>query len=198
VFDTLRRRNRKARMRNELGQSVDHFKRAATIAAHETSSTVTPKINAARDRVQPAATKAKDAASDSWDSALAALTPLVTAATENVRQAGKTTKKQSKKQIKAQQKQVEKLRKRAEKATGRSKKSRKGKLAGYALLGAAVGLGAAYAARRRREAQWDEYEPAPTTSRATGVDDAAFEPVEPVVYTTANGTTTDQGKQNPR
>ncbi|WP_127544169.1 hypothetical protein [Actinoplanes sp. OR16] len=184
-------------MRNELGQSVDHFKRAASMAAHETSATVSPKINAARDRVQPAASKAKGAATDSWDSALAALTPLVTAATDNVRQAGKTTKKQSKKQIKAQQKQAEKLRKKAEKATGR-KQSRKGKLAGYALLGTAVGLGAAYVARRRREAQWDEYEPAPATSRPVGADDAAFEPVEPVVYTTANGTVTDQSKQDPR
>ncbi|BAL93232.1 hypothetical protein AMIS_80120 [Actinoplanes missouriensis 431] len=178
-------------MRNELGQSVDHFKRAATIAAHETSATVAPKINAAKDRVQPAASKAKDAATDSWDSALAALTPLVAAATDNVRQAGKTTKKQSKKQIKAQQKQAAKLQKKAEKATGRQK-GRKGKLAGYALLGTAVGLGAAYVARRRRESQWDEYEPA-ATSRPVGADDAAFEPVEPVVYTTATGTTTATG-----
>ncbi|MEU4691942.1 hypothetical protein [Actinoplanes sp. NPDC023714] len=184
-------------MRNELGQSVDHFKRAASIAAHETSATVSPKFNAARDRVQPAAVKAKETATDSWDSALAALTPLVTAATDNVRQAGKTTKKQSKKQIKAQQKQAEKLRKKAEKATGR-KSGRKGKLAGYALLGTAVGLGAAYVARRRRESQWDEYEPAPATSRPAGADDAAFEPVEPVVYTTANGTVTDSTKQDPR
>jgi hypothetical protein len=195
VFATLRRRSRKAKMRNELGQSVDHFKRAATIAAHETSATVTPRINAARDRVQPAATKAKGAASDSWDSALAALTPIVTAATDNVRQAGKTTKKQSKKQFKAQQKQVAKLRKKAEKATGRQS-SRKGKLVGYALLGTAVGLGAAYVARRRRESQWDEYEPSASTSRPA--DDAAFEPIEPVVYTTANGTATDKSKQNPR
>ncbi|MEU4557416.1 hypothetical protein AB0F72_03440 [Actinoplanes sp. NPDC023936] len=180
-------------MRNELGQSVDHLKRAATIAAHETSATVAPKFNAAKDRVQPAASKAKGAATDSWDSALAALTPLVAAATDNVRQAGKTTKKQSKKQIKAQQKQAAKLQKKAEKASGRQK-GRKGKLAGYALLGTAVGLGAAYVARRRRESQWDEYEPAPaTTSRPAGADDAAFEPVEPVVYTTASGTTTAGG-----
>ncbi|WP_111651054.1 hypothetical protein [Actinoplanes lutulentus] len=182
-------------MRNELGQSVDHFKRAASIAATETSATVTPKFNAARDRVQPAASKAKGAATDSWDNALAALTPLVTAATDNVRQAGKTTKKQTKKQLKAERKNVAKLRKKAEKATGRTK-SRKGKLAGYALLGTAVGLGAAYLARRRSESQWDEYEPA-SASRPS--DDAAFEPVEPVVYTTANGTVSDPiTKQNPR
>ena len=194
MFATIRRRNRKARMRNELGQSVDHLKRAASLAATETSATVQPKFNAARDRVQPAATKAKDTATDSWDSALAALTPLVAAATDSVRQAGKTTKKQTKKQLKAERKNVEKLRKKAEKATGRTK-SRKGKLAGYALIGTAVGLGAAYLARRRSESQWDEYEPAPVSRSA---DDASFEPVEPVVYTTANGTVTDQTTQNPR
>lgn len=186
-------------MRDELGQSVDHFKRAASIAAQETSATVAPRISAARDRVQPAASKAKGAATDSWDSALAALTPLVAAATDNVRQAGKTTKKQTRKQLKAERKEADKLRKKAEKASSR-KQSRKGKLTGYALIGTAVGLGAAYVARRRRESQWDEYEPAPatTSARPEGADDTAFEPVEPVVYTTSNGAVTDPSKQNPR
>lgn len=189
MFATIRRRNRKARMRNELGQSVDHFKRAATIAAAETSSTVAPRINAARERVQPAATAARDAASQSWDSALAALTT----ASESVRQAGKASKKATRKQIKVQEKQARKLQRKAEKATGR-KKSRGGRLVGYALLGTAVGVGAAYVARRRREAQWEEYEP---TTRG-GADDAAFEPIEPTVYTTANGTTTEQNKPDAR
>lgn len=192
MFASIRRRNRKARLRNELGQSVDHFKRAASIAASETNSTVTPRINAARDRVQPAATAARDAASQSWDSALAALT----AASDNVRQAGKTTKKATRQQLKSEKKQALKLQKKAQKAVGR-KKSRTGKLAGYALLGTAIGVGAAYVARRRREAQWEEYEP---TARTTGADDSAFEPMEPTVYTTANGTVTDPAtnKQDPR
>lgn len=175
-------------MRNELGQSVDHFKRAASIAATETSATVGPKINAARERVQPAASAARDAASQSWDSALAALT----AASETVRHAGKTTKKVGKRQLKAEQKQARKLRKKAEKAVGR-RKSRAGRLLGYALLGTAVGVGAAYVARRRREAQWDEYEP---TTRSG--DDAAFEPTESTAYTTSNGTVTEQSRPDPR
>jgi hypothetical protein len=192
VFATIRRRSRKARMRNELGQSVDHFKRAASIAAHETSATVAPRINAARERVQPAASAARDAASQSWDSALAALN----AASENVRQAGKTTRKATRRELKAERKQARKLQRKAEKAIGR-KKSRAGRLAGWALVGTAVGVGAAYVARRRREAQWDEYEPA---SSRTGADDAAFEPIESNAYTTANGTVTEQNKskQEPR
>ncbi|MBW6439878.1 hypothetical protein KZ829_39745 [Actinoplanes hulinensis] len=173
-------------MRNELGQSVDHFKRAATIAAHETSATVAPTINAARDKVQPAATAARDAATQSWDSALAALV----AASENVRHAGKTAKKSSRKEMR----QARKLQKKADKAVGH-KKSRGGQLAGYALLGTAIGISAAYLVRRRREAQWAEYEPGPHSG---GADDAAFEPMEPTVYTTSNGTVSDQTKQTPR
>ena len=69
MFATMRRKRRSAKMKNELGQSVDHLKRAASIAAQETSATVGPKLNAARGRVQPARTKAKDAASSSWEGA---------------------------------------------------------------------------------------------------------------------------------
>jgi hypothetical protein len=179
-------------MRNELNQSMDHFKRAASLAAQETSATVGPKINAAKDRVQPAANKAMGAASNSWESAVATLT----AAGENVRQAGKQSKKQTKRQARKQLKAARKMERKAEKAYGR-KKGRAGKLAGYALLGTAAGIGAAYLARRRRDAQWEEYDPAPSTAQ-TGADDAAFEPMEPTVYTTSNGTVADPSKPNPR
>lgn len=189
MFATMRRKRRSAQMRNELGQSMDHFKRAASIAAQETSATVGPRLNAAVERVQPAAEKAKGAATQSWDSALATLTPLVAAATDNVRQAGKTGKKVTKKQLKNQRKQADKLQRRAEKAMGRNKRGRGSKLAGYALLGTALGVGAAWYAKRRNQAQWEEYDaaPSPVVSPA-GADDAAFEPLEPTVYTTANGT----------
>jgi hypothetical protein len=183
-------------MKNELGQSVDHFKRAATLAAQETGATVRPTLAAAVDRVQPAAVKAKDAASSSWDSALATLTPLVAAATDNVRQAGKVSKRSASKTAKQNKKQAKKLQKRANAAMGRSKSKRRGsRLLGYALLGAALGVGAAYAAKRRRAAQWDEYDPAPISSdQVGGADDAAFEPAEPSAYTTPNGTVADNQK----
>ena len=67
MFATMRSKNRNKRMKNELGQGVDHLKRAATLAAQETSATVGPKFNAAVDKVQPAAAKAKDAASTGWE-----------------------------------------------------------------------------------------------------------------------------------
>ena len=131
MFTTMRRKRRSAMMKSELGQSVDHFKRAATLAAQETSATVGPKVNAARDRVQPAAGKAKDAASSGWESAVATLAPLITAASENARLTGKKTRKVSKKQAKANKKNAKKLEKRANKALGRKQSGRRaGKLFG--------------------------------------------------------------------
>ena len=198
MFATMRRKSRGKRMKNELGQSVDHFKRAATLAAQETSATVGPKLNAAVDRVQPAATKAKDAASSGWDSALATLTPLVTAATDNVRQAGKVSKKQARKTAKENQKKARKLQKRANAAMGRKQTKHRGsKLFGLALIGAAVGVGAAYAGKRRKAAQWDEYEPAAPIGSAPVVatEDAAFQPTEP---STPNGTASDKTQHSPR
>jgi len=197
VFATMRRRSRSRRMKNELGQSVDHFKRAASLAAQETSATVGPTLHAAVDRVQPAAAKAKDVASSGWDSALATITPLVTAATDNVRQTGKVSKRTAKKTAKQNRKNAKKLEKRANKALGRKTGRRRSRLLGYALLGTAVGVGAAYVAKRRRAAQWDEYDPAtPVTSG--GADDAAFEPTEPGAFSSPNGTTPDPARQNPR
>ncbi|HEY0531559.1 MAG TPA: hypothetical protein VGD29_08175 [Actinoplanes sp.] len=201
MFTTMRRKSRSRRMKNELGQSVDHFKRAASLAAQETSATVGPRLNAAVDRVQPAAVKAKDAASSGWDSALATITPLVTAATDNVRQTGKVSKRQARKAAKENDKRARKLQKRANKAIGRKqRKGRGSKMLGLALIGTAVGVGAAYAAKRRKTAQWDEYEPAAPigTAQVVGTDDAAFEPTEPPTPTSPNGTASDTTQRSPR
>ena len=48
MFATMRRKRRSAMMKQELGQSVDHFKRAATLAAQETSATVGPVSSLSR------------------------------------------------------------------------------------------------------------------------------------------------------
>jgi len=197
VFATMRRKNRSAKMKSELGQSVDHFKRAASLAAQETSATVGPRFYAARDRVQPTATKAKDAASSSWGSAVATLTPLVTAATEKAQQVSKSTAKASKKDVKASKKDAKKnakkLQKRADKTLGRKQKSRTGsKLGGLLLAGAAVGAAGAYVLRKRRQEQWDEYDPSPATTRITSTDEALAEPADlsgPSGFVTPKGAT---------
>lgn len=180
MFVTMRRKRRSATMKQELGQSVDHFKRAATLAAQETSATVGPKLNAAKDRVQPVAGKARDTASSGWESAVATLTPLLAAATDNMRPTSPKTAKVSKRTAKANKKNAKKLEKRANRALGRQQSSRRtGKLVGLALVGAAVGACAAFVMKSRKAQQWDEYDPArPVTSAqpAAGADDAAFEP----------------------
>lgn len=197
MFATMRRKSRNRRMKNELGQGVDHFKRAASLAAQETSATVGPKLQTAVGRVQPAAEKAKDAASSGWDSALATITPLVAAATDNVRHSGKVSKRQVKKAVKQNKKNAKRL----QKQVSRKRDKRRGsRLLGYALIGTAVGVGATYLAKRRKAAQWDEYDPATPISsdKVGGADDAAFEPAEPSAYTTPNGTMPDAAKQSPR
>jgi hypothetical protein len=180
----MRRKRQRAIMKQELGQSVDHFKRAATLAAQETSATVGPKINAAKDKVQPVATKAIDTASSGWESAVATLAPLVTAAAESARQAGHKTAKVSKRTAKANKKKAQKLEKRANQLLGRQQAGRRtGRLFGIGIAGLAVGAGAAYVLRRRAAKQWDEYDPSRPISSAQevgGADDAAFEPIEPV------------------
>ena len=229
MIRTMRRKSRSERMKNELGQGVDHFKRAAALAAQETSATVGPTLTAAVDRVQPAAVKAKDAASSGWGSAkdaantgwgsaVSTITPLVTAAADNVRQTGKTTPKVSRKSmrkavkenqkaVKQNEKSAKKLQKRADKAVG--KKRSGSKLLGFALLGTAFGIAAAYAAKRRQAAQWDEYEPAtPLVTPPAGPEDAAaetavFEPaveptVEPTPYSSPNGTLPSSTPNTPR
>src|SRR4051812_24654256 len=155
VFATMRRKRRSRRMKNELGQSMDHFKRAASLAAQETSATVGPTLTAAVDRVQPAAVKAKDVASSGWGSAVATITPLVAAASDRVGQAGEVSKRKTKKATKENKAAAKKLQKRADKAVGRKPRGRGSKLLGFALLGTAIGIGAAYATKRRRAAQWD-------------------------------------------
>jgi hypothetical protein len=158
-------------MRNELGKSVDHFRRAASIAAQETSATVGPRVSAARGRVRPTATRARDVASTGWDSALATLI----AATDNARQMGKRT-------TKADRRNARKLEKRTNKALSRMQRRRTGARLGSLLLaGAAVGAAGAYVVRKRRHDQWTEQEPSgplDSSAQAGGADDAAFEPAE--------------------
>jgi hypothetical protein len=195
VFETMRRKRRSNNMKSELGQGVDHFKRAASLAAQETGATVGPKFNAARDRAKPAAVKAKGAATSGWDSALATLTPLVAAATENTRQSNEKLAKAGKRVAKSNKKNAKKLEKRANQVMNRKSSGRGSRLLGLALIGGAVGAAAAYVIRRRQSAQWDEYEPSrPVTAGTTATDtDAAFTPDSGL--TTGTTSTTGTGSK---
>lgn len=195
MFGNVRQKSHSQLARHELGQSAEHFKQAATHAARGTGAAVGPKINSARDRVQPTAGRVKDAASSGWGSTLAALAPLAAAATEGARQAGKKAGQARNKADKAGNKNAKKLQKRTNKALGRGRQgSKASSLAGLLIAGVAVGAGAAFVLRRRKRQHWDEYDPSrpigatdqagDETSLAGALkpSDAAFEPTTSPAY----------------
>ena len=151
MFGMVRRKSHGMMARRDFEQGVEHLKAAATHAARGTGATVGPKLETARGRVQPAAGKVRNAASGSWESAIAALAPLAAAASEGARQAGRKTSKSSEKNAK-------KLDRKARRMVGRKKSSSKGKLIGLGIAGLALGAAGAMAMRKRQQ-QWDEYDP---------------------------------------
>jgi hypothetical protein len=191
----LRRKSRSQLVRQELVQSAEHFKQAATHAARGTGATVGPRLNAAVDRVQPTADRVKGAATSSWGSTVAVLAPLAAAAADGARQAGKQGRKAKDQNTKKLQKKSNMLQKRTNKALGRKQaKPRAGKLAGLLLAGAAVGAGAAYVLKRRQREQWDEYDPSRPINAADQVgNDSALAPADaafaPTTATTATTVT---------
>lgn len=202
MFETMRRKRRSTNMKSELNQSVDHFKRAAALAAQGTGATVGPKFNAAKDRMQPAAVKARGAASSGWDSTVATLTPLVSAAMESARKSDEKVTRQTKKAAKNQKKNASKLEKRAAKALDRKKSGRRGsRLVGLALIGGALGAGAAYVMKRRQAAQWDEYEPSrpvtATTATTAATTTGAYTPTTDTTVVTDSGDQTQSAQHTP-
>ncbi|HEX8344438.1 MAG TPA: hypothetical protein VF657_06790 [Actinoplanes sp.] len=184
VFGIVRRKSRSELVRQELNQGMEHFRQAAAHAAQGTGATVGPKFYAARDRMQPAAGRVKDVAVSGWGSTVASLAPLAAAATENARQTGKdakqanqNAKKAAKAKDKANTKAAKKLQKKATKAVGgKQSKGKSSKLTGLLLVGAAVGAGAAYLAKRRQGQQWEEYDPSRPIAVAEPTDPTVVEP----------------------
>jgi hypothetical protein len=140
----IRRKTRGELFRSEMGKSFDHFMQASTHAAGGVGATVGPRMNAARSYVAPPATKVRDSATAGWASTLAALAPLVAAANDGAKQA----------RYAAKTKNIKNLRKKEQ-----PKMSRWPLVAGIVAAGAAVGAAGAIAMRRRRQQQWDEYDP---------------------------------------
>ncbi len=164
MFAMARRKTHTQLAKRELNQSLEHFMQAAAHAAKGTGATVGPKVNAARDRVSPAAGKMRNAATSGWGSTLAALAPLATAVTEGARRATSETNKAKAKNARALDKKIKAVDKKATKAAKNAKTARKqsgkggSKLGTLLLAGAAVGAGA-LVMRRRKQQQWDEYDP---------------------------------------
>jgi hypothetical protein len=135
-----RRRTRRRLVKDELNESLDHFRQAASHAANGLSAAVGPKMQPAHGRVPQAAGRFRDTASHSWRSTVTKVTPLAAAAIVGARRArarnpGPMGKEPSR--------------------AGR----RRRKLFRLLATGTAVGAAGALVMRRRRQQQWDEYDP---------------------------------------
>jgi hypothetical protein len=140
----IRRKSRGELFKSEMGESFDHFMQAATHAAGGVGATVGPRMNTARGYVEPPATRVRDGAVAGWATTMAALAPLVAAASDGAKQA----------KYVAKTKNIKNIRKKEQ-----PKMSRWPMVAGIVAVGAAVGAAGAVAMRRRRQQQWDEYDP---------------------------------------
>ncbi len=140
MYGLRRRRMTHARlMRDELGEGIDHLRRAASHAAGGIGSSVGPGVTMARGYLNPE--QVRDAAAATWETTVTAFAPLAAAARQSASQA--RTK---------QARKMKKFRKQA-RMSGRRWPMLVGLLAG----GAAVGAAGAVVIRRRRRRQWEEY-----------------------------------------
>jgi len=193
VFAIARRKTNTQLAKNELNQSLEHLMRAATFAARSTGATMGPMVNTARDRVSPAAGIVRDAANNGWGSTLAVLAPLAAAATDSARKASKANQRG----MKAMDKKAQKLdRKAMKQESGR----RGSKMTTLLIAGAAIGAVGAMVMGRRKQQQWDEYDPsrpvggASTEERmapgATGMVEDLTPPDTSITVTDAGNQTT--------
>jgi hypothetical protein len=173
-----RRKTRGEMARAELGESFDHFMRAATHAATGVGATVGPKVDSARVYVAPQTAKLKDAANSGWSSTMATLAPLATAASDGAKQAGTKARKTKAKGVK-----------KVKKATGQQQSSRRWPMVVGIVALTAAGAGAFAAMRRRRQQQqWDEYDPAHSLTETESTLDKAADKMDSAIGTAAQKT----------
>jgi hypothetical protein len=162
VFGMGRRDTRGQLVKNELGESFDHFMQAATHAAGGVGATVGPRAAQGVDRVN-------GATAQGWESTLAAFAPLAAAAADGAREAGRTTSRAGRRTQRAV------MRKKVPQMSGR----RWPMLAGLLAAGATVGAAGALVMRRRKQQQWQEYDPSqpiePTPAPAPADADAVID-----------------------
>ena len=154
MFGIARRKTHSQLAKRELGESFEHFKQAAAHAARGTGTTLGPRVNTARERVSPAAGKVANVATTGWGSTIAALA----AAGDNARDAGAAARKAKAKNAKAMSKKAKAMDKKAAKAA-KKKQSGTSKFTKLLVAGAAVGVAGVLVMRRRKQQQWDEYDP---------------------------------------
>ncbi len=188
VFGRRTAKTRRDLVRAEFGESMDHFRRAATHAAGGLGATVGPRVGAARDRnwsargfITPATTRMGAMTSRSWDQTIAALAPLAESARQGSALAAKLEMKNGQSGKRKNMKNGKNGN--GDKGQGMSRlgftatseeietTSHTGM---YALLatGAVLGAAGALVARRRTRAKWAEYEPSSLSADASSFKDA--------------------------
>nr|MDT0661830.1 hypothetical protein [Micromonospora sp. DSM 115978] len=162
MFGFGRRRSHGQLAKAELGEGLDHLRQAATHAAGGVGAAVGPRVDAARRYVTPTATRVRNTAAVGWGATVSAVGPLAVAAADGARQAGSTAGRSD--AAKAARARARSAARTARDRTGRGRARRSRRwpaLAGLLAVGAAVGAAGVIALRRRRQAEWDSYDPAP-------------------------------------
>jgi hypothetical protein len=138
-------------MRMEINDSMDHLMQAATHGAAAVGESAGPRWESTKSAMAPRIGQARGLASTGWDSTRARVSPLIGAALAGAAQANQKAQLKGRKSAKELQKKVNGKQAKAE-------SSRKGMAVGLLVAGVAAGAGAAYVARRRSRAKWDEYD----------------------------------------
>lgn len=152
MFKQKQNVRRRELMRTELGESLEHARRAAGHAAGEVRASMGPKVAPAAERVRSTAT-------DSWESTRAALAPLSESTHAEPKQARKRAKREREKvQAKGRAKKLQRER------AGR----RWPALAGLVAGGIALGAVAAAVLRRQQYQELEGFGPAGEPDTAEG------------------------------
>ena len=176
MFGFGRRRSHGQLAKAELGESVNHLRQAATHAAGGMGAAVGPRVQTARRQVAPAATRVRSTATGGWESAMTAVAPLAVAAATGARQAGSAARAGQPKKVEAVAKKMKAHNKKKSAKSSRRWPS----LAGLLVAGAVTGAVGAAVLRRRRQAEWDSYDPAPA------LDEVSAEAVPATALSSAN------------
>ncbi len=159
VFGRRVKRTYSQIMMDELNEGFDHLWLAGAAAAAGLGSTVGPRWAQTRVVAGPPVSRFRDAASLSWESTVSAIAPLVGVARSEARRAatrdlaGRAVARGVAGRMTGQ------LRKEKAMKKGKSM-SRKGWMVttGLVTLGAGAGIAGALMMRRRRRAQWEEFD----------------------------------------
>lgn len=194
-------------MREELEQSLEHFRMAAAHAAGGTAQALVPTVNAAKRSVKPGLRKARGAT-------VATIAPLALAARSGAVRAGRQAEVAARSARKSALKGKAKL-------TGKEPRVKRWPmmLGGLLVAGAAVGaVGAIVARRRANRTQWEEYGASRTTTtgrhdslvdtakstveagkeKVQSLADSAKDRAADLMSSSSNSTTSEYGKNSSR